>query len=220
MPAGLRKASPDWKSTRGRASSAGSSAASACIGYRFGPEGRSVAKKPVENFVARAIRLYGQEPVEACAFARRRPIRAMERRRADALELETIRISRGPRPCAADHGVTKLVLIDGVQNGAIQEIGLAVCDNRRAVWEDIAFFVGRQPVPGILQGDREPGNVGSGGTMPSRACALQTLYAPCRPVTAKPAVAKSPLYVEEVTKTVFMPAAASRAHMDDPSGSY
>ena len=39
-------------------------------GYRFGPDGLSVAKKTVENFVARAIRLYEQEPGEACASSR------------------------------------------------------------------------------------------------------------------------------------------------------
>ncbi len=32
------------------------------LGYHFGPDGLSVAKKTVENFVARAIRLYEQEP--------------------------------------------------------------------------------------------------------------------------------------------------------------
>ena len=40
------------------------------LGYRFGPDGLSVAKKTVENFVARAIRLYEQEPGEACASSR------------------------------------------------------------------------------------------------------------------------------------------------------
>ena len=35
------------------------------LGYHFGPDGLSVAKKTVENFVARAIRLYEQEPGEA-----------------------------------------------------------------------------------------------------------------------------------------------------------
>ena len=39
-------------------------------GYHFGPDGLSVAKKTVENFVARAIRLYEQEPEEAGASAR------------------------------------------------------------------------------------------------------------------------------------------------------
>ena len=33
-------------------------------GYHFGPDGPSVAKKTVENFVARAIRPYEQEPGE------------------------------------------------------------------------------------------------------------------------------------------------------------
>ena len=40
------------------------------LGYHFGPDGLSVATKTVENFVARAIRLYEQEPGEACASAR------------------------------------------------------------------------------------------------------------------------------------------------------
>ncbi len=40
------------------------------LGYHFGPDGLSVAKKTIENFVARAIRLYEQEPGEACASAR------------------------------------------------------------------------------------------------------------------------------------------------------
>ena len=31
-------------------------------GYHFGPDGLSVTKKTIENFVARAIRLYEQEP--------------------------------------------------------------------------------------------------------------------------------------------------------------
>ena len=39
-------------------------------GRRFGPEGLSVAKKTVENFVALAIRLYEQEPGEADASSR------------------------------------------------------------------------------------------------------------------------------------------------------
>jgi len=34
------------------------------LGYHFGPDGRSVAKKTIENFVALAIRLYEQEPGE------------------------------------------------------------------------------------------------------------------------------------------------------------
>ena len=38
--------------------------------YRFGPEELSVAKNTIENFVARAIRLYEQEPREALASAR------------------------------------------------------------------------------------------------------------------------------------------------------
>ena len=40
------------------------------LGYHFGTDGLSVAKKTVENFVARAIRLYEQEPGEALASAR------------------------------------------------------------------------------------------------------------------------------------------------------
>ncbi len=40
------------------------------LGYHFRPDGLSVAKKTVENFVARAIRLYEQEPGEAEASAR------------------------------------------------------------------------------------------------------------------------------------------------------
>ncbi len=43
--------------------------ASTCLGYHFGPDGLTVAKKTVENFVARAIRLFGQEPGEAFASA-------------------------------------------------------------------------------------------------------------------------------------------------------
>ncbi len=40
------------------------------LGYHFGPEGLSVAAKTIERFVARAIRLYEQEPGEALASAR------------------------------------------------------------------------------------------------------------------------------------------------------
>ncbi len=40
------------------------------LGYHFGPEGLSVAKTTIERFVARAIRLYEQEPGEACASSR------------------------------------------------------------------------------------------------------------------------------------------------------
>ena len=32
------------------------------VGHHFGPDGLSVAKKTVENFIARTIRLYEQEP--------------------------------------------------------------------------------------------------------------------------------------------------------------
>ena len=40
------------------------------LGYHFDPEGLCVAKKTVWNFVARATRLYEQEPGEALASAR------------------------------------------------------------------------------------------------------------------------------------------------------
>ena len=40
------------------------------LGYHFGPAGLSVAKATIERFVERAIRLYEQEPGEACASAR------------------------------------------------------------------------------------------------------------------------------------------------------
>ncbi len=40
------------------------------LGYRFGPDGLCVAAKTTERFVARAIRLYEQEPGEACASSR------------------------------------------------------------------------------------------------------------------------------------------------------
>ncbi len=40
------------------------------LGYRFGPAAVSVAVKSVERFVARAIRLYEQEPGAALASAR------------------------------------------------------------------------------------------------------------------------------------------------------
>jgi hypothetical protein len=40
------------------------------LGYHFSPEGLGVAKKTIENFVSRAIRLYEQEPGEAIASAR------------------------------------------------------------------------------------------------------------------------------------------------------
>ncbi len=38
--------------------------------YHFSSDGLSVAKKTIENFVARAIRLYEQEPEEAGASSR------------------------------------------------------------------------------------------------------------------------------------------------------
>ncbi len=40
------------------------------LGYQFRPDRLGVAAKTIENFVARAIRLYEQEPGEACASAR------------------------------------------------------------------------------------------------------------------------------------------------------
>ncbi len=40
------------------------------LGYHFRPGQLSVAEKSTENFVERAIRLYEQEPGEACASAR------------------------------------------------------------------------------------------------------------------------------------------------------
>ncbi len=40
------------------------------LGYHFGPAGLSVAVKSVEQFVARATRLYEQEPGEAFASSR------------------------------------------------------------------------------------------------------------------------------------------------------
>ena len=40
------------------------------LGYHFGPDGLSVAAKTIENFIARAIRLYEQEPGEADASTR------------------------------------------------------------------------------------------------------------------------------------------------------
>ncbi len=40
------------------------------LGYHFGRDGLSVAKNTIENFVARAIRLYEQEPGEAFASIR------------------------------------------------------------------------------------------------------------------------------------------------------
>ena len=40
------------------------------LGYHFGPEGLFVAKKTIERYVERAIRLYGQEPGAAFASTR------------------------------------------------------------------------------------------------------------------------------------------------------
>ncbi len=37
------------------------------LGYHFGPDGITVAQKTIEQFVARATRLYEQEPEEAFA---------------------------------------------------------------------------------------------------------------------------------------------------------
>lgn len=40
------------------------------LGHQFGPDGLSVAKKTIEHILARATRLYGQEPAEVFASAR------------------------------------------------------------------------------------------------------------------------------------------------------
>ena len=40
------------------------------LGYHFGPDRLSLAAKTIEQFVARAIRLYEQEPGEADASSR------------------------------------------------------------------------------------------------------------------------------------------------------
>ncbi len=40
------------------------------LGYHFGPEGLTLAATTIERFVARAMRLYEQEPGEALASAR------------------------------------------------------------------------------------------------------------------------------------------------------
>jgi len=40
------------------------------LGYHFGPEGLTLAEKTIEQFVARATRLYEQEPGEALASTR------------------------------------------------------------------------------------------------------------------------------------------------------
>ncbi len=40
------------------------------LGYHFRPDRLSVAAKTIENFLARAIRLYEQEPGEPCDFSR------------------------------------------------------------------------------------------------------------------------------------------------------
>ena len=42
----------------------------AYFGYHFSRDGLTVAKKTVDKFVERAIRLYEQEPGEACASSR------------------------------------------------------------------------------------------------------------------------------------------------------
>ena len=41
------------------------------LGYRFGPEGLSVARKTLENFAERALRLYEQEPTRLGEYVRR-----------------------------------------------------------------------------------------------------------------------------------------------------
>ncbi len=40
------------------------------LGYHFGQEGLGVARKTLEKFVERAIRLYEQEPGEPCGSSR------------------------------------------------------------------------------------------------------------------------------------------------------
>ncbi len=40
------------------------------LGYHFGPDGLSMAERTIERFVARALRLYEQEPGEAFASSR------------------------------------------------------------------------------------------------------------------------------------------------------
>ncbi len=40
------------------------------LGYHFGPEGLTLAAKTIEQFVARAIRLYEQEPGKTFASSR------------------------------------------------------------------------------------------------------------------------------------------------------
>ena len=45
------------------------------LGYHFHPDGLSVAKKTIENFVARAIRLYEQEPGEPLDSSRSTVVR-------------------------------------------------------------------------------------------------------------------------------------------------
>jgi hypothetical protein len=40
------------------------------LGYHFSPKGLGIAKKTLENFLLRAIRLYEQEPSEAFSSAR------------------------------------------------------------------------------------------------------------------------------------------------------
>ncbi len=40
------------------------------LGYRFSPAELSLAEKTIERFMARATRLYEQEPREACASTR------------------------------------------------------------------------------------------------------------------------------------------------------
>ena len=64
---GLGKKRQARKSTR---SANGLTGQFALITYNFGSEGLCVALKTVEKFIERAIRLYEQEPGEACASAR------------------------------------------------------------------------------------------------------------------------------------------------------
>ncbi len=81
------------------------------LGYHFGPYGLSVAKKTVENFVARAIRLYEQEPREACASSRfglyvRRWVRWTGVGQSDGrTSTSALALGRGPpRRCPAGQG--------------------------------------------------------------------------------------------------------------------
>ncbi len=53
-------------------------------GFSFSPDGLSVAKKTLENFAARAIRLYEQEPGEASRLLPAWVVRAAVRQVAGA----------------------------------------------------------------------------------------------------------------------------------------